>query len=92
MGANEEQIAAAIAESSLVGDARHYSSRRERIAAHLMAALIVSQQHGMLSLGRPQARADLVALALELTDTLIVQLADDSEALASPTAAMAVKP
>ncbi|MDB9514780.1 hypothetical protein PN499_26610 [Kamptonema animale CS-326] len=92
MGANEEQIAAVIAESSLVGDSHHYSSRRERIAAHLMAALIVSQQHGMLSLNRPQTRADLVAMALELTDTLLVQLAEDSDALAAPTVTMEVKP
>lgn len=89
MGANEEQIAAVIAaviaESSLVGDALHYSSRRKRIAAHLMAALIVSKELGMLSLGWPQARIDLVAMAFELTDSLIVQLAaDESDSLATP--------
>lgn len=40
----------------------------------------------------PQTRADLVAMALELTDTLIVQLAEDSDDLAAPTVTMEVKP
>lgn len=82
MESNEERAAALIAKSTLVGgDGHHYSSRRERIAAHLMAALIVGSNHSVLSLSRQHAREDLVTMALELTDTLIVQLAEDSNSL-----------
>ena len=73
----QSQINGLIAGSMLSSGSYQYSSRRERISSHLLAAMIVGGSHGHTSLGFDVIADNLVERALSLTDKLIIQLEKD---------------
>ncbi len=73
----QEQIKGLIAGSMLSSGIYQYSSRRERISSHLMAAMIVGGGYNATSLGFDGVADKLVERALLLTDKLIIQLEED---------------
>lgn len=73
----QPQIKGLIAGSMLSSGSYQYSSRRERISSHLMAAMIVGGGYNATSLGFTGVADKLVESALSLTDKLIIQLEKD---------------
>ncbi len=70
---NDDQKLELIQEASLNGS----SSRRERIAAHLLAAMIVGGQKGANELAIQSVQDRMIEVSLSLTDKLIVKLAEN---------------
>ena len=66
-----------VIESMLSSGGHQYSSRRERISSHLLAAMIVGGSHSHTSLAFDVIADNLVERALTLTDKLIIQLEKD---------------
>ena len=80
MGFTDEQLKAVVSESRLSTSGHQYSSRRERIAAHLMAAIVVNSGLHLHDTEESSLKTQIGAIvktALLLTDTLIIQLAED---------------
>lgn len=73
----QEQKDWLVIESMLSSGGHQYSSRRERISSHLLAAMIVGASHSHTSLGFDVIANNLVERALTLTDKLIIQLEKD---------------
>jgi hypothetical protein len=74
---NEHHKAALVHAASLTASGYHYSSRRERMTAHFMAAMIAGTGKNLNELALDNVQDQLVETALNLTDKLIVKLAEN---------------